>query len=45
MDIQRLAAVVVLTMIAAASMFSGHSDLTIEQLCTTHASASACRRI
>jgi len=45
MDFPRLTAVMVLILIAAASIASGHSELTLEQLCTTYATESACRRL
>lgn len=40
-----LTSIAVLILIAAAYLFSGHSETTLEQQCLQRASAAACRRI
>jgi hypothetical protein len=48
MDSNRLSRLIMLmvsVVIVTASIFSGDSEPALERMCTTHASASACRRI
>jgi hypothetical protein len=45
LDSRRLAMMLVVIMISAASVFSGDSEPALERMCATHASADACRRL
>jgi hypothetical protein len=43
--LSRLAMLMVSVVIITASIFSGDSEPALERMCTTHASADACRRL